>query len=220
MSKEILKVLYQHRRLDTNEIFYVGIGSKKRAYSKSANRRTTWWINIINKTTYQVEILSNNLTLENAQEAEIQLIKLYGRKNLGLGELVNLTDGGEGTVGRVLNKEQCKAISDRMKGHLVTEETRKKLSIANKGQKKEVMSEETKLKISKARKGKLKSEETKLKMSKSKSRKIINIETNEIYNSIRDCSKILNLSIATLYRYVNNIGNCKIKLKYYKSDEK
>lgn len=215
--KSKITCVYQHRRLDNNEIFYIGIGSKKRAYSKSANRRNIWWIRIINKTDYEVEILSNNLTWQNAQQTEIELIKLYGRRDLGLGTLVNLTDGGEGTIGRILTKEQCEDISNRMKGHIVTEETRKKLSISNKGfGKNRIITEETRKKMSNSQKGRVVSEENKLKISEWTSKKIINIETNIIYNSIKEASRLLNKSPYTIYRYLNNIGKPKIELKYYK----
>ena len=59
--------LYRHIRLDKNEPFYIGVGTKgdykhtktiseyKRAYSKG--KRNTFWNNIVNKTGYEVEIL-------------------------------------------------------------------------------------------------------------------------------------------------------------------
>ena len=93
-----MAISYQHRRLDTNEIFYIGIGKEKsRAYND--RNRNKYWKRIVNKTNYNVEILTDNLSWENAQEAEIQLIKLYGKKNLNNGTLCNMTDGGEGFFG-------------------------------------------------------------------------------------------------------------------------
>lgn len=32
-----MKVVYRHRRLDTGDIFYIGIGDKKRAYKNKTN---------------------------------------------------------------------------------------------------------------------------------------------------------------------------------------
>jgi len=91
--------IYIHRRLDDNTIFYVGIGSSiKRAYVKG--NRTLYWKNIVKKVGYLVEIIEDNLSWEKACEKEIELIKLYGRKDLGNGELINMTDGGEGVPGR------------------------------------------------------------------------------------------------------------------------
>lgn len=88
--------VYQHRRLDTNKVFYVGIGDGvdyKRAYSKVD--RNKWWRNIISKCEYRVEILKDNITWEEACKKERYYIKKYGRSING-GDLVNLTEGGEG----------------------------------------------------------------------------------------------------------------------------
>jgi hypothetical protein len=43
--------------------------------------------------------------LLSANHKEKEFIQLYGRKDLGLGELVNMTDGGDGTIGRILSEE-------------------------------------------------------------------------------------------------------------------
>jgi hypothetical protein len=43
-------------------------------------------------------VLKKKLTFEESTQFEVELIKQYGRRDLGTGCLVNLTDGGEGTV--------------------------------------------------------------------------------------------------------------------------
>ena len=146
-----MAVVYKHIRKNTNEVFYIGIGKTiKRAHSKSD--RTKYWYNII-KDGYDVEIMFSDLTWEDALVKEKELIKFYGRKDLGLGPLVNLTDGGEGSLNRKLSLE-----------------SRKKISVANKGKK---LSEETKLKISNTEKGRIFSEETRKKISESKKKYIM-----------------------------------------------
>jgi hypothetical protein len=88
--------VYLHRRNDTNEIFYVGIGKdEKRAYD-AKNRKNKYWLNIVNKHGYSVEIIDYCETWEQACEMEKKLIKQYGRKDLNEGSLVNMTDGGDG----------------------------------------------------------------------------------------------------------------------------
>lgn len=89
--------VYRHIRLDTNQVFYIGIGSKYRPFTK--NNRNKWWKNIVNKTNYIVEIIAKNLNYEDAKELETFLIFEYGRKDLNKGSLVNLTNGGEGNQG-------------------------------------------------------------------------------------------------------------------------
>ncbi len=91
--------LYRHIRLDTNQVFYIGIGSDsdyKRAYSKF--NRNYLWNNLIKKTEYEVEIVIENDSYEFIKEKEIEFIKLYGRKDLKTGFLVNMTDGGQGRL--------------------------------------------------------------------------------------------------------------------------
>jgi len=92
--------VYQHRRNDTNEIFYIGIaGYPSRPYDTS--QRNIGWKNIYNKHGRKVEILLTGLTHEDACVIEIKLIAFYGRKHLR-GQLCNLSAGGEGSAG-ILN---------------------------------------------------------------------------------------------------------------------
>ena len=155
--------VYKHIRLDTNQPFYIGIGNDiKRAYSKCD--RSGFWKNVVNKHGYKVEILHENITYDEAKEKEKEYIKLYGRMNNKTGVLVNFTDGGEGTHGFKMTEEQKKKISDAEKGeknhnygkHLSVI-TRNKLSEINKGEKHPKWgthhSKETREKISKSVKG-------------------------------------------------------------------
>lgn len=101
--------LYRHIRLDDNTPFYIGIGSDSGGkYIRANNKkgRSLSWKDIYYK--YggcEVEIMLDNLTWEEACLKETEFILIYGRKNLGLGPLVNLTDGGEGQFGRKDSEE-------------------------------------------------------------------------------------------------------------------
>lgn len=100
--------LYRHVRNDNKTVFYIGIGKKKfvksnhikykgeyqRAYSTTG--RNAHWSHIVNKTSYTVEIVIDDLNFETIYLKEIEFIKLYGRKDLGTGSLVNMTSGGLG----------------------------------------------------------------------------------------------------------------------------
>jgi len=93
--------VYRHRRLDTNEIFYIGISnSKKEGTHRASNKssRNTIWKRIVNKTNYEIEIIADNIDIENAKELEVFLISLYGRIDQKTGTLTNLTEGGDGTT--------------------------------------------------------------------------------------------------------------------------
>ena len=106
----VMAIVYQHIRKDTNEIFYVGIGkNKKRATAKTS--RNYWWHNIVSKYGYTVEIIHDGLTEDAAKQYETYYIKKLGRKDLGLGELVNLTDGGEGRKNYIFTDNSRNAMS-------------------------------------------------------------------------------------------------------------
>lgn len=115
--------VYQHIRLDTDEVFYVGIAKvKNRPYSKEY--RNKHWHNIVSKVGYKVEIIHEGLTWNEAQEIERNLIKQYGRKDLNSGILVNMTDGGEGICGYKHTDEWKLNNSIRNKGKTIPESQR------------------------------------------------------------------------------------------------
>jgi DNA repair ATPase RecN len=80
--------IYGHYKKDTGELFYVGKGSGKRAWSKSRNKH---WHNVVNKHGYVVKILEDGLTDEQAFSRERELIA-----EVGLNNLTNMLDGGQG----------------------------------------------------------------------------------------------------------------------------
>ena len=145
-----MAVLYRHIRLDTNTPFYVGIGQdEKRAYTKKD--RNKYWHSIVQKHGYKVHIMLDDLSWEEAQQKEREFIQLYGRKDLGKGGLVNMTDGGEGILGlKHTTKTKVKMRKPK------SEEHKAKISAALTGKPK---SEEHKLKVGSAFKGKKLSEE-------------------------------------------------------------
>ncbi|NCD06237.1 MAG: hypothetical protein EOL97_08965 [Spirochaetia bacterium] len=101
-----LYYVYRHIRLDTNEVFYVGMGKKKpdseikgynTEYSRAFERakRTAFWKNIATKTEIRVEILIESDNLNFIKNKEVEFIKLYGKKYNNTGTLVNFQDGGD-----------------------------------------------------------------------------------------------------------------------------
>jgi hypothetical protein len=142
--------LYRHIRLDTNEVFYVGIGTfKKRCFEKG--KRNSFWKNVVAKTPYRVDIIFDDIDREFALQKKIEFISIYGRRDLGKGTLVNLTNGGDEGGGQ------------ENKGRKASEETRRKLREAKKNH--PPLSEEARKRISEANKGRVVSEETRKKLS-------------------------------------------------------
>jgi hypothetical protein len=209
-----MKVVYRHRRLDTGDIFYIGIGDKKRAYNKKA--RSIYWKNIVNKCGYTVEIIAEDLAKEDAIELEIFLIQLYGRKDLRLGTLVNLTDGGDGNLNP--SEEWREKASLRVKGennyffnnplfgesngnfgNYWTEEQKSSLAEKKKGTK---PSEDTKKIWREQRKGGL----------NPKAKLVLDTQTGIFYETATEASKIIGMPPNKFIKHLN--GQIKNKTNY------
>lgn len=136
-----------------------------------------------------------------------------------------------------------KMIDTRLKngGYVVTNETKQKISKANKGR---VVSKETKIKISNSNKGKLTTSETKLKLSEQKkgesnpmfgkskerhhnfgknwickknrtTKKVIDTSTGALFNSVKDASIFLDIPQSTLNKYILGYNKKITNFKYY-----
>jgi len=178
-----------------NEPIYVGKGRDSRAWSHLKRKGKHPLIQRL-KLMERNQIIPiigiySGLDEELAHLIEEELISKFGRKDLGKGPLLNLTDGGEGPGGRkhseaakskmsvakigkstgpclASTKEKIskskKGVpgrkpsieenikrSNSLKGHITTQETKNKISLANKGRepfsKNRPMSEEQKIKM-------------------------------------------------------------------------
>lgn len=113
MANEIIQstpadfCVYLHRRKTTGEIFYVGKSKGfKRAFS--GNGRNNYWQMVANKHGYTVEIVKQGMQEWWAFEMERELVAFYGRHDLGLGKLVNLSDGGDGAASGAVRTDEFK----------------------------------------------------------------------------------------------------------------
>lgn len=177
---------------------YIGITSQtvsKRWENGRGYRKCPAVFKSINKygwDNFKKEILYKDLTEFEAKKLEIALIKIFKSNNKKFG--YNLTEGGDGTLGRKLTEEQKKRISEKNKNKKLTEAQKEHLKQINLGKH---HSEETKRKMSESRKGnkynlgrKL-SEERKRKISESQmgaknqhAKRVICLETLKIYDTI------------------------------------
>lgn len=82
-------VVYEHYTPDTNELFYVGEGRPDRPYS-TRNRNRFWKFKVKKHQGFVVKIVSNNISKLEAEDLELFLIKEY--KSNGI-ELTNLCEG-------------------------------------------------------------------------------------------------------------------------------
>lgn len=153
MHKKPYGHIYIITNIQNNKI-YVGqtINLKRRISSHFTGKGSGSYIdNIIRKYNKYITwgILGTCNSKQELDEAEKECIAFFESKNKLYG--YNLTDGGAtGTIGHLLSEETKRKISKTMKGHLISEETRKKIGKAHRGR---ILSNEHKLKISKAKKG-------------------------------------------------------------------
>lgn len=178
--------VYRHIRKDTNQVFYIGIGTDNkgkhtRAKSKARNR---YWKRIVEKTDYEIEILFDDITKEKAISKEIEFISIYGRRDLNKGTLANLTDGGEGVVNM---SEEGKSVLRKIRQNTV-------------------MSQEQKDKYSEMFKG----------SGNPNSSKLINRITFEIFGSIMEAAEKYGINRYTLRNNLNGKSCNYSDFFYYK----
>lgn len=171
--KENQYYVYGHYRESDGSIFYVGVGKGTRC--RNYTNRSNWWKSIHKKHGSVVVILASGLSFSESRAKERELISYY--KEIGA-KICNMTNGGEGgslfpksdevkakisagNIGKNKGKKHSKEVVDRMArsrvGRKHTEETKIKMSIAQKGKPKKnpaynkgaPMSEEQKEKLRK-----------------------------------------------------------------------
>lgn len=136
-----MPIVYRHIRLDKDEPFYVGIGADiKRAYSKHG--RSKYWGRVA-KVGYEVDVLFEDLTWDQACEKEIEFITLYGRSDLGTGTLVNMTNGGDGALGRPQTEKLKAKLKDNPNRFSLAEWQKANGGSPNKGKKMASPTEDT-----------------------------------------------------------------------------
>jgi len=97
---------YIHIRPDTQEVFYVGVGSDfegryARAYEFGPGKRNKLWCKIWLKNQKQVIVRIVNVfdNVEDCLSEEVYLIKHYGRMSNQTGKLTNISQGGDRKAG-------------------------------------------------------------------------------------------------------------------------
>lgn len=117
--------VYQYLREDLTP-YYIGKGKDNRAWAPHTTIK-------LPKDRTRIALVKENLTEIEAHSLEIELIKQYGRKDLGTGILHNKTDGGDGSSGSKVSAETRAKMSEARKGKKLSTETRAKMSAVRKG---------------------------------------------------------------------------------------
>jgi hypothetical protein len=174
---------------------YIGITCKKAEHRWNNGKnyvRCSYFYNAIQKygwDGFYHKILFEELSEIEAKSKEIELIKKHNTTNKNHG--YNLTFGGQSNIP---NEETRKKMSQAGKGRIFTLTHRAKISEANS---KRILSKYTKNKISEKHKGKMLGSEN------PKARKIININTLEVFGTIREASKKYKITESAIS------GNCR-----------
>ncbi|NZD50521.1 NUMOD3 domain-containing DNA-binding protein [Rhizobium leguminosarum] len=150
-------------RDNSGAAFYVGKGVGKRAFNTSQRSRA--FGEVYKRGGCTVEIVDYFIHESQAHAHEMELIDFYGRRDNGTGELVNLTDGGEGASGWLISDETREKIGKAARGRTLSAEHRAKISEGNRGKK---LSPEHIAILIEANLGRVHSEKTKAKSSAAK----------------------------------------------------
>lgn len=107
--------VYMYKHPVSNEIFYIGKGKDGRMFDHLRDAKMTshnrYVLQKIRKILKEynmepiIEVHTDNLSETESFILEKTLIKSIGRKDLGLGPLCNITDGGEGSSGHISPKK-------------------------------------------------------------------------------------------------------------------
>lgn len=144
---------------------------------------------------FRHDILYTELTQEEAERLEVELIKKYQTQDPAKG--YNLADGGAARTGWHHTEEAKLKIGARTKGTQLSEEHRRKIGDAQRGDKNHMfgapLTEEHKRKMSIALTGRTVADSTRAKISESKTetvgRSVMCLDTQKIYRSVAEAAK-------------------------------
>ena len=154
--------VYEYLRTD-NTPYYIGKGRKNRAFTKQGHT-----VPLPSKD--RIRFVAENLSADDAKNLEIELISKYGRKDIGTGILRNMTNGGEGSPGRIPTEHMIQKLKKSLTGRKDSEQTRENKRKAQTGR---IHSEETKQKMSESALGKAKSLETIQRIKEARKKQVI-----------------------------------------------
>jgi hypothetical protein len=196
--------VYEHIRLDTNAVFYVGKGKGRRCFE--TRRRNQHWNRVVSKASgFDVRIVVDKIDEELAFLVEQELIGKHKLQGL---ILTNITDGGEGASGYQHTDEARKKFSKTMTRTMETYKhiVRKRQLGENNSAKKIGVGD----KISKALTGKKLSPERRIKssMPRGLNPKAVKVSFNgKEFDCIKDMAEFLGIPYTTLVNRMRKMKN-------------
>lgn len=123
--------VYAHYVKGSSLPFYIGKGKHNRAWDTTG--RNVLWNEVVSNNQYEVKILCNDISDVSASIIEEQLVREYGRKDIGTGILTNMTDGGDGckghseTIRKVISEQNKQRWKDpKYRNRMITSARRRK----------------------------------------------------------------------------------------------
>ena len=185
-----------------------GYGYRKNTHFGKAIKKYGW-------DNFEHIIVAENLDKEKANYIEMLLISGYNTQNQNEG--YNHTAGGEGMTNFKHTEESKKKMSEANKGKHLSEETKKKISIRLSGVNNPLygkpMSEEHKQKLKKPHKPM--SEESKQRIVNAHKKPVMCIETGIIYASAKDAQDITEINAAHIGDICRGCGERKTAGGYH-----
>ena len=120
---------YAYLRKKDKTPYYIGKGQKRRMFAKHWRGNGSF----TPKDKGRIIILKYFVEELEAYKHEMYMISVLGRKDLGTGILINISDGGEGSSN--VSQRTRKLISKAHKGKVCSEETKRKISESRKNSK-------------------------------------------------------------------------------------
>lgn len=203
--------IYIHCKASNGEPFYVGKGKlrrRMRAYERAnaTERRSKFWNRVVEKYGFTVEIVAHCVDDKEAQRLERQIIAEIGRRDLGKGPLVNLTDGGEGHAG-IIASEELRAIRSKNSSGKRSPEWVAAIRAARKdGGNGGVVKKGDKLPpdwVASLARGKMGEKNPYFGKPTPPSKKVKNLHTGAIYDSIARAAEAEGINPHTLYQWLD-----------------
>jgi hypothetical protein len=228
MNKNKRFYIYRWIRKDTNEVFYIGKGTKYR-FKDTTTSRNKYFLNIYSKYPTEVEILINNLDEKMALFIESVYIKGYKLQNQCK---ANFANGGLSNSGwhhteeyKIRRGKEMSGVNNPFYGKKHNKNTLKILSEKNKGKKGpfqgKIHTQESILKNRNAHLGVSRTLESCIKQGNSikgikhhSSKQVIDLSTGFVWDSAKEASEVYSINYKTLMNMLSEYRKNKTNLKY------